>query len=88
MAIIKTTETPHGVPATYHRVLGVTAHEGATQVTVAIYATPEARVAGKHPLWHEHIDLPLDLRPLIYSALAEHGPLTGGVADTAPEGTQ
>jgi hypothetical protein len=95
MAIIKEFETPQGVEATYHKLLKAeidAVHETVT-ITVAIFASPEARASGKNVLWHEYQSIPFtaltqDPRDLLYPMLAYYGAsfLRGGVPDQEGNG--
>lgn len=76
MALIKPFDTPQGVTATYHKIIkaDINVAEQVIEVVLAIYASPEAREAGKSPLWHEYPRLPFsafaeDPRVQLYSLL-------------------
>lgn len=90
MAIIKPFETPQGVPATYHKIIKaeLLMVSEVVLVTVAIYASADAREAGKNVLWHEYQSIPFaaltqDPRDLLYPMLAMYGDsfLRGGAPD-------
>lgn len=80
MALIHNYLTPHGVTASYHRIVkaDIDIQSGTIQVALAVYASPEARAAGGVPLWHEYEAIPFtaltqDPRDLLYPMLAAFG---------------
>ena len=90
MAIIKTYETPQGVNATYHKVVKgeISVATSSIEITVAIFASVEARDSGKNVLWHEYVRLPFerlanDPRNMLYQMLAafEGSYLQNGASD-------
>ena len=90
MAIIKPFETPQGVVATYHKIIKaeINVSSQTVEIVVAIYASPEARDAGRGVLWHEYPRIPFasltqDPRDLLYPMLAAFGDsyLRGGATD-------
>ena len=96
MAIIKDFETPQGITATYHKLLKVEIRSALdsepNQVicTVAVYASAEARSAGRDYLWLQYVSFPLstfstDPRSAFYSLLESNvsSYLAGGIGDTA-----
>lgn len=80
MAFIKPFKTPQGVVATYHKLVRAE-FDTFTQkavLTMAVFATPEARAEGSTPLWTEHVVIPFeafDGGPLaaLYPLAAEFG---------------
>lgn len=95
MAIIKPIETPHGIIATYHKLLKaeVDAQAQTIMLVVAMYASAEARDAGRNVLWHEYQAIPFsaltqDPRGLLYPLLAAYGDsfLLGGAPDSSLDG--
>lgn len=92
MAILKPFKTPHGVTATYHKVLKAELDciMGTLMIVTAVYASPEARAAGGTALWHEYTTVPFgaltqDPRSVLYPILGEFGPgyLKDGSQDEA-----
>jgi hypothetical protein len=92
MAIIKPFETPQGVSATYHKILKaeILTASATIEITIAVYASHEARATGKSVLWHEYQRIPFEVltrdpRDLLYPLLAAFGDsyLFGGAADVA-----
>lgn len=90
MAIIKPFTTPHGVIATYHKILKaeIDINQAAINVVTAIYASAGARDAGGVPLWHEYASVPFsaltqDPRDLLYPMMAAYHAsyLRGGAGD-------
>lgn len=90
MAVIKEYPTPHGITATYHKIVKFeyAISTGLLEVVVAIYASAAARDAGGKPLWHEYVRIagsdfvhnPLDLiYPLLMSS--RHSYVSGGDDD-------
>jgi hypothetical protein len=86
MAIEKAFTTPHGITATYHRLVKaeIRADDQRVELMVAIYASQEARAAGGTPLWHEYVtapfaDLATDPRADLYALLSDSY-LAGGTA--------
>ena len=90
MAIIKSFETPQGVNATYHKILKaeISMLSQHVEIVVAVYASAEARDAGKGVLWHEYPRIPFtsltqDPRDLLYPMLSAYSLsyLRGGAPD-------
>jgi hypothetical protein len=89
MAIFKPFETPQKVTATYHKILKaeIDCTTMAVQITLAIYASPEARDSGGTVLWHEYQNIPFavltqDPRDFLYPMLVsfKDSYLVGGAA--------
>ena len=77
MAIIKDFVTPQGIVAKYHKIIKaeIQVNEQTVEIMVAVYATAEARDAGRSVLWHEYVRIPFaaltqDPRDLLYPLLA------------------
>lgn len=90
MAIIKTFETPQGIPATYHKIVKAEIEVGRQEVVIktAVYFSAEARTSGKSPLWHEYVSIPFDsisgdFRSSLYEMLGNYynSYLKNGAAD-------
>lgn len=88
MAIHKDIVTPHGVTASYHRLtnVSISASKDLVEMSFAIFATQEARDAGKMPLWNEHVLFKLsELQPnpleLLYELALYDGYLKDGTPD-------
>lgn len=90
MAIIKDFYTQQGVTATYHKLLKVeiSGMSNTVTMTVAIYASAEARQSGCTPMWHEYIEMPIsdfesDPRTQYYELLIQktNSYLFGGNSD-------
>lgn len=90
MAIIKTSVTPQGVSATYHKLvkIEISSSDNIATCVVAIFTSAEARETGCTPLWHEYVTIPLgrfstDPREIFYPLLAEYESsyLVGGEPD-------
>ncbi len=93
MAIIKDCATPFGINAQYHRIdkVEVNAYSQEVVLSVATYATAEARQNGSQPLSVERQIVPFwrmaeDPRATFYKLLADYdgGPLYQGDADDDP----
>lgn len=96
MAILKPIETPQGVTGTYHKILKaeINALAEIVEITIAIFASPEARAADRGVLWHEYVTIPFsdltqDPRDLLYPMLAAYvsSPLVGGTPDDEGSGS-
>lgn len=96
MAILKPYETPQGVTGTYHKILKaeIKALTEVVEITIAVFASPEARAADRGVLWHEYVTIPFadltqDPRDLLYPMLAAYvaSPLVGGVPDAEGSGS-
>lgn len=79
MALIKTVQTPHGIEASYHKIIKVEylIQEATLVIVVAVYVSEAAREAGSSPLWHEYVRIPfehMDLDPRVnfYAALSAY----------------
>jgi hypothetical protein len=90
MAIIKDYETPQGVTANYHRLVKAEfdCNNDRVLLTVAVYASPDARVDGRDLLWMEYQQVPFsafsgDPSSALYSLLTDYDGsyLAGGVPD-------
>jgi len=90
MAILKSIETPQGVIGTYHKIVNaqISIPNSSIEITWNIYASPEAREAGKNILWQERetipfSDLTVDPRVGLYELLANRfgSALSGGMGD-------
>lgn len=95
MAIIKDFATPQGVVARYHKIVKaeILPATASVNITLAIFATPEARDSGAQVLWHEYVSIPFsaltqDPRDLLYPMLAYFGDsyLRGGQPDEEGNG--
>lgn len=77
MALIKDIETPQAVVGSYHKIVKIEMFAAAEslQVTMAIYASAEARDAGAKPLWYDYVTVPIaaltsDPRASVYPVVA------------------
>lgn len=94
MALIKTVETPHGIEASYHKIIKIEydINNSMLVIIVAMYASEAARDAGRDILWHEYVKVPFehmseDPRGVFYSILTGYAEsyLNGAVRDTRVE---
>lgn len=94
MAIIKTIETPYGVPANYHRIKKVEINTDLNEIIIdlELYTTETAKKNGLKPLSTEQIKIPFyrlekDPRIPFYNALQEldWSSLLGGIPDIVPD---
>lgn len=92
MAVVKEFETPHGVIATYHKIVKaeIKPQSEEVEVWVAVYASAEARDTDKGALWTEYIRIPFaelsdDPRNALYGLITSwpSSYLHGGVSDEA-----
>lgn len=62
MALSKPFDTRFGITATYHKLLKVEINSAdkEVQLTVAIYASEEAKESGAQPIWYEYVKIPFD----------------------------
>lgn len=90
MALLKAFETPQGVVGNYHKILkaDINCESETVTIWVQVYASAEARDAGKGMFWMEYITVPFDKltqdpRGLLYPMVAYFGDSTlrGGVPD-------
>ena len=95
MAIIKDFTTIHGVTATYHKLnkIEIYVQSNTVELTLAIYASAEARQANCEPLWNERVVIPMDIlntdpRAAFYPLLLEYvnSYLVGGNSDVVVTG--
>lgn len=97
MALIKTVETPHGIEASYHKIIKIEydINNRMLVIIVAMYASEAARNAGRDVIWHEYVKVPFDHmtedpRVVFYNILAGYGDsyLNGAVRDSRVEHTE
>lgn len=94
MALIKSVQTPHGIEASYHKIVKIEylINESLLVIVVAIYASEAARDAGSAVLWHEYVRIPfeqmaMDPRLNFYQVLAgwTESYLHGAERDSRPD---
>lgn len=94
MALIKAVQTPHGIEASYHKIVKIEylIAEAQMVIMVAIYATEVARDCNATPLWHEYVRIPFehmssDPRKSFYEVLAGYANsyLYGAERDSRPD---
>jgi hypothetical protein len=78
MALSKPFDTKFGITANYHKLLKVEigSADQMVQLTVAVYATQEAKDSGAQPIWYEYVKIPFnrlnfDPREAFYPLLKE-----------------